>query len=402
MHSDGVSQLLSNIKVNKAPGPDNLQAHFLQEVAYEIAPILTVIFQASLDQGVLPSIWKTAAVVPIFKKGARSDPGNYRPVSLTCICCKILEHIVYSSITKHLQYHEVLCDGQHGFRQKQSCESQLITTINDFAKCLNEKGQCDVLLLDFRKAFDKVPHACLFQKPHHYGIHGALLLWLKSFLTNRSQYIILDNQKSHPTPVSSRVPQGTVLAPLLFLLYINDLPSRVRSKVKLYADDVLLYSYIKSESDCHALQEDLDALAQWERIWQMEFNPSKCEFLRITNKKNPIVFNYCIEAVPIAQVAHTKYLGVTISSNLSWNEHVQRITNKAKQVDNFLYRNLRECPTHIKCNCFKIMVRPIIEYAASVWDPHTLLNINRLESIQRTAARFCFNDFSRYSSVTNM
>ena len=173
--------------MNKAPGPDNLQTHFLQEVAYEIAPILTVIFQVSLDQGVLPGIWKTAAVVPIFKKGAKSDPGNYRPVSLTCICCKILEYIVYSSITKHLQYHEVLCDGQHGFRQKRSCESQLITTINDFAKCLNEKSQCDVLLLDFRKAFDKVPHARLFQKLHHYGIHGALLLWLKSFLTDRSQ-----------------------------------------------------------------------------------------------------------------------------------------------------------------------------------------------------------------------
>ena len=112
----------------------------------------------------------------------------------------------------------------------------------------------------------------------------------------------------------------------------------------MYANDVLLYSYIKSESDCHALQEGLDALALWARIWQMEFNPSRCEFLRITNKKNPIVFNYCIEAVPIAQVAHTKYLGVTISSNLSWNEHVQRITNKAKQVNNFLYHNFRECP----------------------------------------------------------
>ena len=206
-------------------------------------------------------------------------------------------------------------------------------------------------------------------------------------------------QKSHPTPVSSGVPQGMVLAPLLFLLYINDLPSRVRSKVKLYADDVLatLLLYIKSESDCHA-RRPIDALAQWAHIWQMEFNSSKCEFLRVTNKKNPIVFNYCIEAVPIAQVAHTKYLGVTISSSLSWNEHVQRITSKAKQVNNFLYCNLRECPTHIKCNCFKIMVRPIIEYAASAWDPHTLLNINKLESIQRTAARFCFNDFSRYST----
>ena len=402
VHSDGVAQLLSNIKVNKASGPDNLQARLLQEVALEISPALTVIFQASLEQGALPNIWKSAAVVPIYKKGSRSDLGNYRPVSLTCICCKILEHIVFSSISKHLQNHEVLCDGQHGFRQKRSCESQLITTINDFAKCLNEKGQCDVLILDFRKAFDKVPHARLFKKLDHYGIHGALLHWLKSFLTNRSQHVVLDNQKSHPTPVTSGVPRGTVLPPLLFLLYINDLPSRVRSRVRLYADDVLLYSYIKSETDCHTLQEDLDALVEWARTWQMEFNPSKCEFLQITNKMNPTVYNYHIEATPIVQVEHTKYLGVTISRNLSWNEHIQRITNKAKQVNNFLYRNLRECPTHIKSGCYKIMVRPVIEYAASVWDPYTLSNINKLESIQRTAARFCFNNFSRFSSVTNM
>ena len=157
---------------------ERFQARFLQEVAYEIASTLTVIFQASLDQGVLPSIWKTAADVPIYKKGSRSDPDNYRPVSLTCICCKILERIVYSSITKHLQYHEVLFCGQYGFRQKRSCESQLITAINDFAKCLNEKGQCDVLLLDFCKAFNKVPHVRLFQKLQGWSVLKLLQRYL--------------------------------------------------------------------------------------------------------------------------------------------------------------------------------------------------------------------------------
>jgi len=131
IYKDSVAQLLCNIKVNKASGPDNLPACFLEETTYEIAPVLTTIFQALLDQGVIPTIWKTAAVVPIFKKGSRSDPGNYQPLSLTCICCKVLEHVIYSSITKHLGQHEILCDSQHGFRQKHSCESQLITTVND-------------------------------------------------------------------------------------------------------------------------------------------------------------------------------------------------------------------------------------------------------------------------------
>jgi len=123
--------------------------HVLKEVAYEISLILTLIFQASLDQGMLPSIWKTAKVVPIFKKGNKSDPCSYRPVSLTCICCKILEHIVYSSISNHFN---ILCNKLYRFRHNRSCVTQLITTVNDFAKCLNQKGQCDVLMLDFSKA----------------------------------------------------------------------------------------------------------------------------------------------------------------------------------------------------------------------------------------------------------
>jgi len=172
--------------------------------------------------------------------------------------------------------------------------------------------------------------------------------------------------------------------------------------VKLYADDVLLYSHIKSETDCQSLQEDLEALVQWVHDWQIELNFQKCELLRTANKKNPLVFNYRIASKPIRQVSHTKYLGVTIASDLSWNKHVQTITNKARQVNNFLYRNLHQCPTHIKCSCYKIMVRPIVEYAATIWDPHTFCNIGKIESVQRRGARFCFNDFFRFSSVTEM
>ena len=148
--------------------------------------------------------------------------------------------------------------------------------VNDFAKCLNQKGQCDVLLLDFSKAFDKVPHSRLYLKLQHYGIDGSILLWIKSFLTCRSQYVVLEGKNKYSKQVLSGVPKGTVLAPLLFLLYINDVPACVNSKVKLYADDVLLYSYIHSESDCIALQQDLDKLTEWAHTWLMEFNIKKC------------------------------------------------------------------------------------------------------------------------------
>ena len=254
VYSEGVAELLSNINPGKSHGPDNLPAHFLKEVSLEIAPVLTLIFQASLDQGTLPEVWRQAIIVSVFKKGRCTDPCNYRPISLTCICTKILEHIVYSSISKHLQRHAVLCDAQHGFRPNRSCDTQLIITVNDFADCLNKGGQCDVLALDFSKAFDKVPHACLYQKLSHYGVRGSILSWLKAFLTDRSQYVILNNMKSYATSVLSGVPQGTVLAPLLFIIYINDLPMCVQNKVRLYADDVLIYSYINSKDDCISLQ----------------------------------------------------------------------------------------------------------------------------------------------------
>jgi len=168
------------------------------------------------------------------------------------------------------------------FCHKKSCKPQLISTVNDFTNCLNSKGQCDILLLDLRKAFDKVPNSQLYLNLQRYGINGSIL---SCFLTHKSQYVVLEGKRSYSKQVLSGVPQGTVLAPLLFLLRINDLPACVNNKVKLYTDDVLLYSYIHSESDCIALQQDLDRLSEWAHTWLMEFNSSKCEHnMRITKE----------------------------------------------------------------------------------------------------------------------
>ncbi|MEW8489873.1 MAG: reverse transcriptase family protein, partial [Candidatus Thiodiazotropha endolucinida] len=373
IHVDGVRKLLG-LNPHKASGPDTIPTKFLKEAAFEIASALTLIFSASLSQGIVPDDWKTADVTPIFKKGDRSAPANYRPISLTAVCSKVMEHILHSQ--------RILSDQQHGFRKRRSCESQLILTIQDLAQGLEEGEQIDAVLLDFSKTFDKVPHQRLLLKLHHFGIRGSLLSWIESFLTDRSQKVLVEGKASPSVPVVSGVPQGTVLGPLLFLLYINDLPEKVSSTVRLFADDSLLYRKIKSQEDHDILQEDLHLLEGWESDWQMLFNPSKCEVIRITKKRNRIPGSYCIHGQQLALAKSGKYLGVTITDTLSWNAHVDQAAKKANNSLAFLRRNLSSCPSQTKEPSYKSLVRPVLEYGSTVWDPHTQTNNSKLEAVQ--------------------
>lgn len=191
----------------------------------EIAPILTDIFQTSIDTATLPNQWREANICAVHKKGAKRNPSNYRPVSLTCAACKILEHILHSHIMKHLEQHNVLVDSQHGFRSKRSTETQLVTTINDVAYALHCNESVHLALLDFSKAFDKVPHQRLLNKLRFYGIRGQLHKCMESFRTQRTQQVVCDGAMSTKQKVLFGVPQGTVLGPLLFLMYINHLLS---------------------------------------------------------------------------------------------------------------------------------------------------------------------------------
>ena len=209
----GVHKLLKNLKTHKATGPDSIPAFILKAAADELVPALAlaVLFQLSLDQGEIPTDWKEALVVPIFKKVDKHQASNYRPVSLTSITCKLLEHIIHSSIMKHFDKHKILNDNQHGFRKKRSCETQLLSTIQEIASSTAKGKQVDVILLDFEKAFDKGAHSRLLYKLDHYGVRDNTKKWIQSFLSNRSQEVILDGVKSDTVYVTSGVPQGTVL-----------------------------------------------------------------------------------------------------------------------------------------------------------------------------------------------
>ena len=258
------------------------------------------------------------------------------------------------------------------------------------------------LVMDFSKAFDKVSHSLLVHKLHHYGIKGKTNRWINSFLSGRGQCVVVEGETSDTVPVESGVPQGSVLGPSLFLFYINDMPCGLTSRVRLFADDTIAYLTITSDPDCDKLQEDLNKLAHWEDTWLMKFHPDKCNVLSITKNRKLFKRNYTLRGHVLEQVSSTKYLGVTITSDLKWTPHINEICGKANSTIGFLKRNLNISNRTIKENAYKSLVRPTLEYACSAWDPYQKTDIDKLDKVQRRAARYVMNRYHNTSSVTEM
>ena len=207
-------------------------------------------------------------------------------MSLTSVCCKLCEHVIAKSIMAHLDANNILMDSQYGFRSKRSCKTQLLTFVDELLQSLPARGQIDLAILDFSKAFDVVPYARLLYKLELYGIKGATLRWISSFLHERTQRVVVDDQTSDEAPVTSGVPQGSVLGPILFLVYINNMPEYIKFSCRLFADDSIIYRVIQGLQDCATLRDDLDRLHQWELDWGMSFNPSKCNIMNVSKSLN--------------------------------------------------------------------------------------------------------------------
>jgi hypothetical protein len=398
----GIVNLIKKLNKYKSPGPDKISARLLQLVPDEISDYLLLIFKKCFKTGEIPSHWKVANVTPIHKKGSRSSPKNYRPISLTSIVGKLFEHILTSHLATFLEKHSLFNEDQFGFRKKRSCELQLHRVCQDIAFCLDNGEEADLVFLDFSKAFDKVPHKLLLQKLKSYGMQEDVTQLISSFLSNRTQKVVIDGVESDTVPVTSGVPQGSVIGPLLFIIYINDLPDKIKSKCRLFADDSLLYRKIKSERDKQELQLDLEEVINWCNAWQMELNVEKCEHMHISSKRAPDQNTYTLSDHHLSTVSSYKYLGLHLQNDLNWNKHINEIVSKANKVLYTTKLALNKSTTQVKTAAYKTMIRPLVEYSSSVWDPYTSGQINCVEKIQRKAARFCLNRYHQTDSVTKM
>ena len=392
-----VFKVLSTLDVNKANGPDAISPRILKECAAELAPSITQLFNFSLDHGKLPSVWKSANVVPIHKSGERTLAENYRPVSLTSILVKSLERIVHKHVMKFLTHHRLLSESQHGFREARSCVTQLLQLLHSWYSSLEKGDSVDVIFLDFAKAFDKVSHHHLLYKLQCYGIQGQLCSWFHDYLSDRTQRVIIGGHSSEWMEVTSGVPQGSILGPLLFLLYINDFPLSVSCNTELFADDSVLYRKITTEDDCVEFQDDLLSAASWCDLWKVTLKSEKCKSLHVTKSKCPLVHQYVINDDNLSIVNKHKHLGIWIESSLRWDSHINYIVGKANRVLGLIRRTFgSKDPVAVK-TAYNVLVRPILEYACPVWNPHLVKHIHSIESIQRRATRLICGSVKSYS-----
>jgi hypothetical protein len=400
--SDGIENLLKELNPNKSPGPEGIPARVFRDLAPEIAPYLQIVFNKSVSEHTVPRVWRVANVTPIFKNGDKEQPSNYRPISLTSIACKFLEHIIVSSIMKHLDSQDLLNKFQHGFRKGRSCETQLALFTHDILLSGDGNTPVDAIFIDFKKAFDKVPHSKLLLKLKSYGIDNNVISWIREFLSDRVQRVVLDGITSSEVKVSSGVPQGSVIGPLLFLLYINDISEIVKSKIRLFADDAVVYREIRDNNDIEALSNDLEAIEKWCDTWQLELNLKKCVVLNFWRKNTSQQHRYSIQNTILESVDTVKYLGITLTHNLSWSRHIQDITGQANRKLGFVKRVLGKCDEKVREISYFSLVRPHLEYASSIWDPHEVGLITELERVQRRSARYVKGRYDNLASVTSL
>ena len=392
---EDIISAISAISPDSGCGPDGVPVCLLKTCAQELCQPIKLIWTESYTLGLVPKFYKETHISPLYKKGNRAHAVNYRPVALTSHIIKIYERILRSTMVKYLDENEILCDNQHVFRSGRSCLTQLLSHFDDIMRGLLSGSDTDAIYLDFAKAFDKVDHRLLIDKLQKYGFNGRILKWLESFLSDRHQHVVLNGVSSFAALVISGVPQGTVLGPLLFILFINDMKLCVTgSIIRFFADDTRILKHIYTEQDVIVLQQDLDHVIAWAKRNNMVLHEDKFELL--VHRGNP---NESLYELPFVCQTQTykvsggnmlyptdqvKDLGVIVSSDMSWSHHVSSMASRAKKVAAWVLSAFK-CRNRITMlTLYKSLIRSHLEYCCPLWNTSKISDIQQIEGVQRT------------------
>ena len=344
--------------------------------------------------GKIPETWKTANVIALHKKDSKNVALNYRPVSLTCIICKVYEQLIRRHIINFVN--NDISKHQHGFVSNKSCFSNLLETVDTIIDMLENGGPVDIFYFDFCKAFDSVPHYRLLTKLESIGINGKTLEIIRDFLSGRSMISVVRGVCSSSRPVLSGVPQGSVLGPLLFVLFINDLPDGLKNIAKLFADDLKL---VADASDPEAIAADIKLLENWEYLWLLRFNVVKCKVMHLNFNSNDNR-EYVLDNVPLKVINTENDLGLVTCNNLNWLEHIKTSIKEANKLIGWITRNIVVKDRNVMLNIYKTLIRPKLEYCVQIWNPVATHGnwslILELESVQRRYTRL-INDIGTLS-----
>jgi len=384
-----VTVAIDKLKNNLSCGPDELPPLLFKRLKHCLARPLALVYTQLLSVAFVPDEWKQAVIIPVFKKGTTGDVSNYRPISLTCVVCKIMERVISHQILEYLLHNKLLHPAQHGFVPQRSTCTNLIECMYDWTLSVQYKRTVSVAYIDFSKAFDSVSHKKLFAKLAAFGISGTLLGWIKNFLINRSHQTKVGVSLSDIVQLISGVVQGSGLGPLLFLIYINDLVhfmEQYHVTLRLFADDVKVYIDIVNTCDADELQNALNALAVWADTWQLSVSVQKCCILNIGNSL--LANSPHIDGSLLPVVTSCRDLGITVSSDLSFTEHITGIVSRANFRANAIRRCFVSRDRNLLVRAFTVYVRPILEYNSVVWSPSLLQDIIRIEQVQRRFTKY--------------
>ena len=383
-----VKKVIKNLDVTKATGPDGVSNTLLKRTADSIKRPLCSLFNRSLSCGIFPADWKLANLSPIFKANDKQDPSNYRPISLLSNIGKMLERLVFIKLYEYCKSNGLLTWRNAAYKAGDSTVNQLVYLVHRIYEALERGEDICFVSLDASAAFDRVWHAGLIHKLKCFGIQGTLLLWLSDYLSNRKQRVVIDGQHSEWTYIKSGVPQGSILGPLLFLIYTNDIVNNIESEILLFADDTAILEPLSNgNQSIDKLNRDLQTLGNWAAQWLVQFNPTKTKYLIFSKKIERLVYPpLYLQNKQLVEVASHKHLGLTLNNKLTWDDHITRICTDAGKRLSVIKRLPSNITPYTKLQLYKTFVRPVLEYGSVIFDNCTKNLSDAIESVQRQAA----------------